>query len=155
MFLSNRSPRTAYLYLAENNVNGKVYVGYALNPKSRWNSHKAVAKGGFEKYPNDFSYFHRALAKHKPENFTFTICAAYPSEEEAKFAEIFWIAELKRYGIELYNLTEGGDGAVGFRFTDEEKRALSEARKGKNIGEANPFFGKHHTDEMKLHNNII
>lgn len=34
-------------------------------------------------------------------------------------------------------------------FTEEHKRNISLAKKGKQLGKDNPFFGKHHTDEVK------
>ena len=35
----------------------------------------------------------------------------------------------------------------GKRHTEESKRKISEARKGKASGENHPFYGKHHTEE--------
>lgn len=42
----------------------------------------------------------------------------------------------------------------GKTFTDEHKIKLSEGLKGKNIGELNHFYGKHHTEETKLLNSL-
>ena len=41
--------------------------------------------------------------------------------------EIAWIAEGRRQGWRLLNVSDGGDGqSVGFKFSDEQRRALSE-----------------------------
>lgn len=46
-------------------------------------------------------------------------------------AEIKWIAHLRGCGADLVNATSGGDGALGVKWTDERRRNLSNAMKGK------------------------
>jgi group I intron endonuclease len=75
-----------------------------------------------------------------------------------------------------YNMTDGGGGMAGVKHSDEAKqkmsqrakerfanpenhpnygwhpseesrKRMSEAQKGKNVGSKNPFYGKHHSDE--------
>ena len=65
------------------------------------------------------------------------------SDEQAKEFECFLIAEMRLSGIELTNLTDGGDGRAGYKaspetiaktkhvWTDEQKRKISESLKGK------------------------
>lgn len=72
------------------------------------------------------------------------------TDELAKDFECLLIAEVKDLGIELTNLTEGGDGTLGLKrtpeqiaksrhdWTDEQKARLSESLKG----ERNPNYGK-------------
>ena len=43
----------------------------------------------------------------------------------------------------------GGSHFKGKTHSKETRRKLSEAHKGKNLGEENPFYGKTHTDEFK------
>jgi len=45
----------------------------------------------------------------------------------------------------LRNLTGGGDGVLGYKHTDEEKKRRSKANKGKN----NPSYGRKHSEETK------
>lgn len=62
-----------------------------------------------------------------------------------------WIVKLKSK-YKLTNLTDGGIGLVGHKFTEEHKRKISEALSGdKNpmYGKDNPFKGKKHTEETK------
>ena len=62
----------------------------------------------------------------------------------------------------LCNLTDGGEGIVGFIHSDETKRKMRESKIGKtsseetkrkiselNTGEKHPMFGKTHSDETK------
>jgi group I intron endonuclease len=61
----------------------------------------------------------------------------------------------------LCNLTDGGDGVVGFFHSDETKRKITESKLNisdetkrrmseSKTGEKHPFFGKTHSDETKI-----
>lgn len=72
------------------------------------------------------------------------------TDDMAKDLECLLIAEARDIGIELTNLTDGGDGALGLKrtpeqiaksrhdWTDEQKQKISESLKG----ERNPNYGK-------------
>lgn len=47
-----------------------------------------------------------------------------------KERERWWIAEMRRQGARLTNLTDGGDGVDGLKHTPESLRKMSEAHKG-------------------------
>ena len=65
------------------------------------------------------------------------------SHEQAKELECFLIAEMREFGIDLTNLTDGGDGRAGYvasqetiaktrhEWTDEQKQRISESLKGR------------------------
>ena len=65
------------------------------------------------------------------------------SHEQAKELECFLIAEMRDFGIELTNLTDGGDGRAGYiasqetiaktrhQWTDEQKQKISDSLKGR------------------------
>ena len=65
------------------------------------------------------------------------------SHEQAKELECFLIAEMREFGIDLTNLTDGGDGRAGYvasqktiaktrhEWTDEQKQRISNSLKGK------------------------
>ncbi len=59
--------------------------------------------------------------------------------------EIFYIDLFKTWGFDLKNHTKGGEGLLGFRFSEESKILLSEKRKG----EKNSFYNKSHSQETK------
>jgi hypothetical protein len=46
-------------------------------------------------------------------------------------AERFWIAYFKQMGCQLTNLTDGGEGLLGYRHSDVTKAKISDANKGK------------------------
>jgi len=141
-----------YNYILKNTFNIKKYVGYSNNPEKRWQQEKNAAFN-----PNSDEYnqpLYRAIRRDGWDNFEKEIVAEWNTEEEAKEHEKFLIAlfqtNRKKYGDDYgYNLTDGGDGATGFRFTDDQKQFLSNKKKGKYIGKENPFYGKEHTEQSK------
>jgi hypothetical protein len=41
-------------------------------------------------------------------------------------SEIYWISQMRAWGFNLNNLTDGGDGLVGYKLTEEQIKVLSE-----------------------------
>jgi len=136
-----------YVYKITNLVNGKLYVGKTDNIRKRWNGHKTAAR---RQDPNDFTILHRAMRKYGFDNFKIERLSEHMGEEVALAEEVRMIAELNTRDRSIgYNMTEGGDGASGYKFTDEQRKKLSKAKKGKYVGEDNHFYGKHHTAETR------
>lgn len=153
------------VYKVTNKINGKGYVGITTQTfKQRKREHFQDTR-----YSRGNSYFHKALRKYGPENFTWEI-----EHENIKNKDD--LIKLEIEGIEKhvtfhifgngYNLTKGGEGRYGYKLSEEEKRHLSEihkgriyspetiqrmseAKKGMYDGEKNPNYGKTHTDEAK------
>jgi group I intron endonuclease len=120
------------IYFIENRLNGKIYVGKAIDPKKRWRTHRCVANKGKEKYPNKYFAVHAAISKYGSDNFSFVIIERCRNNHEANQAERDWISCLKGLGVLLYNETEGGDGSSpGVKFTEEHKKRISVAKLGK------------------------
>lgn len=76
-------------------------------------------------------------------------------------AELNWIAKIRGMGGRLCNLTDGGSGACGFVFTDEQRAKVSKGITGRpvsietraKISVANkgkrPWLGRHHSLETR------
>lgn len=112
----------------------------------------------------------KAIQKYGTENIKQDILFEnYMSTEHAARLEMLCIALFKtncnryrnpEYG---YNVTDGGEGSVGFHHSEETKRRLSELHKGKKASDKTkqklskarnkridqPFAGKQHSDETK------
>ena len=117
-----------YIYLITNNLNGKIYVG------------KHSTDNLNDGYMGSGKLIRLAYNKYGIENFTKKILHFAETEEELNDLEMFYIKDLdaKNNG---YNLTDGGDGKTGFppynkgkTLSEETKRKMSEARKGKKYG---------------------
>lgn len=138
-----------YIVYKHTAPNGKIYIGITCrNPKDRWRSGEGYKK-------ND--HFYRAIQKYNWSNFEHTILLTGLTKDEATKAEIDIIKKYKandyHYG---YNITEGGEGSKGMsgsknpnygrKWTDEQRRAMSERKKGK---KQTPEQAKKHSDYMK------
>ena len=133
---TNMTDESMIIYMFKNKVNGKVYVGqtqrtFAIRTKQHLSRHD--------------TYFDRALAKYGLDNFSYEIIDRGDTLEELNEKESYWIAKYDCLWPNGYNLTVGGEGVVGYKHTDEQKRKMSDAKKGKITGEKNPFYGKKHT----------
>ena len=136
-----------YCVYKHTSPSGKVYVGITkLKPKYRWNNGKGYTR------TDEQILFKRAIIKYGWDNFTHTIILDNVSELEAKYTERYLIRWYKIHNLS-YNITDGGDGALGaghthtgWHHSTESKRKMSESRKGILSGINNPMFGRHETN---------
>ena len=122
-----------YIYKTTNTLNGKIYIG-------RYN-------GNDSSYLGSGMCFKRAVKRYGRKNFVKEILEDnIESHEELNEREMYWIALFNANDPTIgYNLTKGGDGAFGYKHTQEWKDGLSERVKG----EKHPLFGKHHSQETR------
>jgi group I intron endonuclease len=124
------------IYILENKINGKHYVGQTVKKfKYRFSSHK-----------EDNLLVDRAIRKYGEENFEKLIVENVP-EEELDYWESYYIKACNSLFPNGYNLLDGGSSNK--HLLEETKKKISETQKGKRCGELNHFFGKHHTEETK------
>ena len=111
---------TCGIYMIQNKVNNKIYIGQAVDIKERWGEHKAKLKANCNK-PN--KHLQNAWNKYGEDNFEFTIICEC-DESQLNTMEEYYIFELMSYDRRVgYNKTYGGDGG---RPTEETKKKLSE-----------------------------
>lgn len=108
---------------------GKGKAGRAFSSKNRNRHHKAIC------------------AKLSREGFSMEVrmVATGLCEKEAFALEVERISFWRSAGVDLVNVTNGGEGTSGMRHTDDVKRHLSAMNKGKPA----VFKGRHHTEEAK------
>lgn len=131
-----------YIYLFENNKNGKIYVGQSNNPSLRYYQHKSAS---LSDKPKDFDY---ALKKYGIENFTYTIVLSVATREEVNQEEIYWIARMREtLGRQnVYNKRNGGDGND---WDEESRQKLSASLKKHYEEHESPRKGIPLTEEWK------
>lgn len=122
-----------YVYLIVNKINGKTYVG----------QRKSTKACSSDKYMGSGKHLKCAQKKYGIENFEKFLIQYCNSKEELDKQEIFWIAEYKNRGKAEYNICAGGRGGCGIgeehynygkHLSEETKRKISEANKGKKLG---------------------
>jgi group I intron endonuclease len=149
------------IYKVTNNINGKRYIGYSADWKSRRRIHKYIADKNKKSYP-----FYNAIRKYGFDNFSWEVI--YQSKDKMhtlEEMETFFIHEYNTLAPNGYNMKTGGEGGnlssesrkkisdsrIGIKFSDEhinnlrlshlnkkhteeEKQKISNALKGKNKG---------------------
>lgn len=123
--------RNYIVYIHQNKINNKMYVGLTKNLKERWKSNGK----NYKESPK----FYNAIKKYGWNNFYHIIIASNLTREEACNFEILLINKLcttdDKYG---YNISKGGDS---FTMTEELKDKLSKLCKER-------FSGKHNTENQ-------
>lgn len=118
--------------------NNKKYIGItSQSPERRWRKNGEGYK--------EHLYFWRAIQKYGWDNFKHDILYADLTKEEAEQKEVELIAYYNSNNIDFgYNMSVGGEsGSKGYKYTYEQRKRMSENRKGKKNG----MYGKHHTEE--------
>lgn len=116
------------IYVRQNLINGKKYVGQAKVLKKRQNDWKNL------NIPYAGEAINNARAKYGIDNFGFEILKEC-EDEKMNYWETYYIKKLntkKPYG---YNMTDGGDGRLGCLCSEQTKRKIGEAHKGKKLSE--------------------
>jgi len=110
------------VYLATNQVNSKQYVGQTIHTlKQRRKVHLADAR----RKPKYRQAFHHAIAKYGPSKFKWKVLLRSNDPQTLLAAEVCFIAELGAKAPDGYNLTDGGEGMVGFTHSEESKCKMS------------------------------
>lgn len=154
--ISSEEDKCWCVYIHRNKINNKAYIGIAKDIKKRWGVNGANylvqhANGSYE-HPA----FANALKKYPDWNndWEHIIFRQNLYQREAKHIEILLIALFKtncsryknpEYG---YNLTDGGEGVVGYIYTEEVKEKMRKPRPSIQ-GENHPNYGKHLSDELR------
>lgn len=114
------------IYVIENQINGKLYVGQTTSSLSqRWHSHACEARRGVALTP-----IYRAISKYGVAAFRVFKISSAASQEELDRLEIFFIRSLNSMvGKWGYNVSLGGGGG---RLSDDTKKKMSLSRSGVN-----------------------
>ena len=155
------------IYMYENKINNKLYIGQAKDFNRR---HKDHCKPSCIN-----SYIDRAIKKYGKENFNiYILIENLETQEDLNFYETLFIREYDTLAVNGngYNITEGGFSHPWKNKTEEEKedikKRISESSKGRqpmlnkhhseetkekmsknNSGENNPFYNHYHSEETK------
>lgn len=128
---------TKYIIYKHTSPNGKIYIGMtSQKPQKRWQNGKAYKEN---------EYFNRAIKKYGWNNFKHEILKENLSKEEAEKLEIYLInveykSNIRKNG---YNIEYGG--CHKGKTSEETKRKISKANKGKHNSPSTEFRKGHIT----------
>lgn len=146
-------------YMITNTQNGKSYIGITTRTVSRrWYEHCFA--------PNSCGQLlNKAINKYGKDAFIIETIASAKTLKDLKEVEKQLINQNQTKVPHGYNLTDGGDGVFGYKFTEEAKKRNGDAKRGtkaseqtkkkmqeSHLGEKNHFYGKKHTEETKRKN---
>lgn len=122
-------PNVPGIYKITNIINGKCYIGQSLYLKKRIRRHLSY------KSHKDNLALYKAFDKYGVDKFAIEILETIDTEKcdniksELDRLEIFYIKKYNSYSSG-YNQTLGGDaGITGYKFTEEQRRKVSEHQK--------------------------
>lgn len=144
-----------YIYVIQNKLDLRVYIGQTVNPRRRWCDHKWLAKNKPEQY------IHRAMIKYGIENFVFQIIDRTEDGYKIDDIETDWInwfkSRDKNFG---YNIAPGGDSPwnrglpteqqpmYGKKQSEYQKQRMSEIHTGVKRGPHTEEWKKNMSDIM-------
>lgn len=143
-------PNISGIYIIQNSLNNKVYVGQSIDIRNRWWHHRYHLR----KNTSDCSHLQRAWNKYGEEVFVFKVIEECP-KDLLNAREIFWIEQFDSVN-NGYNLNYGGGSQRGWKMTEEQRLALSEKLKGRVFTDehrANMSIGRKRYFENNLHPN--
>lgn len=125
---------------------GKIYIGKSIDVARRIRQYERLNCTRQPLLLNSFKKY--GYSSHNIE-----ILAKSDCYDELNRLEIMYIklykSNVKKYGYEHgLNMTDGGDGTIGYSHTDESKKKMSLLATGRE-GMNNPMFGKTHSEYTK------
>lgn len=122
--------KNIYIYTLEDPTDSSqtIYVGYTINPEKRLKRHIEEATSNRperSRYRN--CWIRSLLNKGIMPNM---IILEEVQDSDWQEAEMFYIAYFRSIGMKLCNDTDGGDGTLGHRHTDEAKEIMRQKKLG-------------------------
>lgn len=118
----NNEKKKSGVYKIINNINGKFYVGSAVNLKGRWNTHKSSLINN--KHYNKF--LQRSFNKHGYSAFSFIILE-YCSFDKLIEREQYYIDNLNP----IYNISKNAGNCLGVKHSGESNYKRGSWNRGK------------------------
>jgi hypothetical protein len=122
------SPTPFYIGKGMRNQNGNSRANSKRNRNTYW--HNIVNKYGY-------------IVKITHKN----ICNEEACVIEKYLIDFYGRADMQKGG--LVNMTDGGEGSVNYKHTEESKLKIGKTSIGRNLGEKNPMYGKKLSEEHR------
>lgn len=137
---------TGFIYKITNIDTNKVYIG-----KSTYKNLKRLIKRYVsEAQSKRDRYIIRAIRKYGINNFIFEVIEENILLNNIDDREKHYINKFNSNNKNIgYNLTLGGEGAPGLKWSEESKKLMSTIKKGVYAGEKNYFYGKPLDEEAR------
>ena len=127
------------IYKLTNRTTNQIYFGYTSQLlKRRISGHKCEPRN---------TLISRSIRKYGLDNFLIENIKTLSDEKEAKDLEVYLIANNKTNHLRYpknngLNMTDGGEGAKGYKHSQKQRNKWKRQRKGQFAGEKHPAWGK-------------
>lgn len=114
---------------------GRIYIGKTINFKSRLRQYNSVFSTRVQ------PMLYKSFIKHGKDNHVFEIIDSFVGDNSyVNGKEIFWIrsymSNISKYPNQKgLNLTDGGDGTLGYKKSESERKAMSARYRGRTASE--------------------
>jgi len=118
---------------------GKIYIGQSINCNKRFLTYKRMNKSSIG------TVLYNSLMKYGFDSHEVKVIHELPedvSQSTINEYEMYYINQYKSCGFNLLNQTEGGEGSIGYKHTEQSLLLMSKKGKGRFLGSKNPNFGK-------------
>jgi group I intron endonuclease len=158
------APIESGIYQIRNLIDNKIYIGSAINLKSRESQHFRSLRNRTHKN----SHLQNAYNKYGENSFIFCVIEIVEDKKYLIEKEQYWIDYCESYNREYgYNICIIANSSLGVKRTAETKRKVSESLKGSknyNYGKikseetrkklSDAHKGKKHSEEHRRNNSI-
>lgn len=136
---------TYHIYILQNKINYKIYIGQTNNLNKRRREHKAK-----DRFTTKRSPLYQAIQKYGFDKFEMIELENFESPLEADESEEFWIQFFQSRNRESgYNLSIGGRVNRGFKHSEKFKKEQSERKLIYYTTHKSHNYGIPMTDEAK------
>lgn len=130
------------IYAIRNTLDGKVYIGSAVNIPRRWDDHRRLLERG--EHPN--RHLRRAWNKHGADAFVFEVLQVVEDKANLIRGEQEYMDRLESWRqTKGYNISPTAGSTLGRRLSAEHRAKISAGNKGKPATMA----GKTHSPESR------
>ena len=132
-----------YCYIDKTN-NDVVYVGKDSNIHKDKRHHDHLQPSQYNK-----QHINRVL-QNNPDRYSYNIlCIFNPTNKPTNLLNSLEMSFIKHFNP-IFNFTEGGEGSTGLKHSEESKRKISEANKGRLKGIKKGPFTEEHKKNLSL-----
>ena len=123
-------------------TNQPFYIGIGADSKGKYTraNRKTYRSSRWDRVVNKYGYYIEIVY----DNITYDEA----KEKEIELIKFYGKKNRKNPDGLLVNHTDGGDGMLGWEPSEETRKKWSDQRRGKNLGDENPFYGRKHTKEF-------
>lgn len=123
--------RQCCIYMITNNVNGRIYIGSAVDFRARQYTHLSDLRRG----KHHSQKLQNAFNKYGEASFTFAVIQEVEDKSQLVPREQYWLDLHKSYGRDGYNISPTAGNCIGVKHSAETRAKISAALRNRSPSE--------------------